>query len=59
MIELAVGKTDSGIRWKLFVSEPVDVDDLRNIGNLIHGGATKLEEEEQDLPSGPTPAEHK
>lgn len=45
MIEVATGTVEkSGIKFRLLVSEPVDADDLRAIGNLLHGGAIKAEE---------------
>jgi hypothetical protein len=47
MMQLATGKTASGISWRLEVSEPVDVEDMRNIANLLHAGALKVENEDR------------
>lgn len=44
-IEVAKGKLESGAHFRLIVNEPVTPDDLRAIGNLLHGAATKLEAE--------------
>jgi len=45
MIEVATGTIEkSGVKFRLLVSEPIDADDLRTIGNLLHGGAIKIEE---------------
>jgi hypothetical protein len=50
-IEVASGKLHGGAAFRLIVSEQVDVDDLRNIGNLLHLAATKLESEQRDAAS--------
>lgn len=44
-IEVAKGKLDSGPQFRLIVTETVTPDDLRAIGNLLHGIATKVEAE--------------
>jgi len=45
MIEVVTGTLKrSGIKFRLLVSEPIDADDLRTIGNLLHSGAIKVEE---------------
>jgi hypothetical protein len=43
--ELATGKLDSGPQFRLFVDRSVYPDDLRAIAGLLHGLATKLENE--------------
>lgn len=44
-IEIAKGKLVSGTRFRLLVSDQVTADELRDIGNLLHGGAIKVEAE--------------
>jgi len=44
--ELAKGKLESGVQFRLFVDTSVYPDDLRNIANLLHGLATKLENDQ-------------
>lgn len=44
--ELAKGKLDSGVQFRLFVDTSVYPDDLRAIACLLHGLATKLENEQ-------------
>ena len=42
-IEVATGTLESGTKFRVLVSEPVSADELRGIGNLLHGVATKAE----------------
>lgn len=44
MRTVATGHVNSGIRFVVLASEPMSADDLRSIGNLMHGGAIKVEE---------------
>lgn len=45
MKTVCTGHTASGITFHLLASEPLDTADLRNIGNLMHAGSIKVEEE--------------
>jgi hypothetical protein len=45
MRTVCTGHTNSGIEFRLLASEPLDSEDLRNIGNLMHAGSIKVEEE--------------
>lgn len=45
MKTVCTGHTDSKIEFQLLASAPLAAEDLRNIGNLMHAGATKVEEE--------------
>lgn len=44
MQKVCSGHTDSGVEFHLLASAPLAAEDLRNIGNLMHAGATKVEE---------------
>jgi len=47
--ELATGKLDSGPQFRLMLDRSVYPDDLRAIACLLHGLATKLENEPDPL----------
>lgn len=57
MIEVAQGTLGSGVKFRLLVSEPVTAEDLRNLGNLFHGGAIKVEEALESDDNGEAPRE--